>query len=88
MRLMSTYTLEKIILKWMKEAKTDKPVQFNYRNSEVYIYTSQPAYLIGKAGTLYNKYKALLMDSFDNCDSVHIIEVFNAEEISYSDMED
>jgi ribosomal protein S3 len=85
---MSTYTLENIILKWMKEAKTDKPVQFNYHNSEVYIYTSQPGYLIGKAGALYNKYKALLMDSFDNCDRVHIIEVFNAEEISYSGTED
>jgi hypothetical protein len=28
------------------------------------------------------------MDSFDNCDRVHIIEVFNAEEISYSGTED
>lgn len=88
MRCMSVYTLEKIILEWKKEAKADKPVQFSYKNNEVFIYTSQPGYLIGKAGVLYNKYKAKLMESFDNCDFVHIVEVYNAEEISYTDLGD
>lgn len=87
MRCMSAYTLEKIILEWKKEAGADKPVQFSYKNNEVFIYTSQPGHLIGKAGTLFNKYKIQLMTSFDNCDFVHIVEVYNAEEISYTDME-
>lgn len=88
MRCMSTYALKTIILEWMKEAKTYKPVQFSYKNNEVFIYTSQPGYLIGKAGVLFNKYKTKLTEAFDNCDYVHIIEVYNAEEISYMDMED
>ena len=88
MRCMSTYALEKIILEWKKEAKTYKPVQFSYKNNEVFIYTSQPGYLIGKAGVLYNKYKAKMTEAFDNCDFVRIVEVYNAEEISYMDFED
>lgn len=88
MRLMIPYAVEKIILEWKKEAKADKPVQFSYKNNELFIYTSQPGYLIGKAGVLYNKYKVKLMESFDNCDFVHIVEVYNAEEISYTIMED
>ena len=88
MRLMTPYTVEKIILEWKKEAKADKPVQFSYKNNELFIYTSQPGYLIGKAGSLFNKYKALLTESFDNCDFVHIVEVYNAEEISYTYVED
>ena len=88
MRLMIPYTTERIILEWKKEAGADKPVQFSCKNNELFIYTSQPGYLIGKAGVLYNKYKVELTESFDNCDFVHIVEVYNAEEISYTDLED
>lgn len=48
--------IQKIIKKWKKEAGATRVVQWTYRQGILTIYTSEPGYLIGKAGILSNKY--------------------------------
>lgn len=75
MRCMSNYSVEKVLKEWVDESRIPEPIQFSYGKGELFIYTSRPGYLIGKAGTLYNKYKDKLMSEFDDLNSVHIVEV-------------
>lgn len=73
MRHMSDYSVELVLKEWVDESRTPEPIQFSYGKGELFIYTSSPGYLIGKAGTLYNKYKDKLISEFSDLKSVRIV---------------
>lgn len=49
-----------ILKQWKKESKSTKVIQYRYRDGILEIYTSQPGWLIGKAGVLVDKYREIL----------------------------
>ena len=73
--VVSNYKLEKILNKWAKEAKAYQPISYKYDSGTLYIYTSQPGYLIGKAGSLSGKYRTIITETFEALDFVKVIEV-------------
>ena len=48
--------IQKIIKDWKRESGTTRMIQFKYRGGILTIYTSQPGWLIGRAGVLVDKY--------------------------------
>lgn len=50
---------------WKREAKIDTPVLYRFDNEQqkLYIYTTKPGYMIGKYGSLVEKYKLLLKEA-------------------------
>ena len=48
--------IQKIMKKWKEESGATRVIQFKYRSGILTIYTSQPGWLIGKAGVLSDKY--------------------------------
>lgn len=52
-----------IMHRWKSEAKVKDPViiKYDYRKKKMIVYTTKPGYLIGPGGSLYLKYKDLLL---------------------------
>lgn len=53
---------------WCKEAhvsSTETTFKVDHKKRIIYIFTARPGYLIGKAGSVYGKYKKLLQDAID-----------------------
>ena len=50
------YKIKKIMQAWKKEAGVNTPVAYEY-STDIIIYTNRPGYLIGRAGTLVEKYR-------------------------------
>lgn len=68
--------IKNIIKEWKEEAKARRIIQFNLDpTGTLYIYTSEPGYLIGRFGSLYNKYhKELRKNSNDRVKKVVLVE--------------
>ena len=49
--------IQKIIKEWKKESGATRMIQFKYRDGILTIYSSQPGYLIGRAGIIVDKYR-------------------------------
>ena len=55
--------IQRIITSWKKECKVNRVIQWKLgRDGVLRIYTSQPGFLIGKAGKTYDKYKKILKE--------------------------
>ena len=52
--------IQKILKKWKCESGAKRVIQFRYRNGILSIFTSEPGYMIGKAGCLVYKYEDIL----------------------------
>lgn len=76
---MLSYFAQHILKEWKKEAKSTKPLQYKYKDGVLTIYTSQPGYLIGKAGHLYNKYRERLLKNFPKLKEIKMEEVYCAD---------
>lgn len=63
---MDNKKIQKIMRKWKEESGATRVIQFKYSMGILTIYTSQPGWLIGKAGVLSNKYRELFESEF--CD--------------------
>ena len=66
--------IQKIIKQWKKEAGASRVIQWTYQHGILTIYTSEPGYLIGKAGILYNKYGDMLRMKLPNFIHFRIVE--------------
>lgn len=66
--------IQKIIKKWKKEAGASRVIQWTYRQGVLTIYTSEPGYLIGKAGILSNKYGDIFRKELPNFIHYQIVE--------------
>lgn len=66
--------IQKIIKKWKEESGASRVIQFKYKNGELTIFTSQPGYLIGKAGVLADKYRDIMEHEFSNFKDLKFLE--------------
>lgn len=66
--------IQKIIKKRKKEAGATRVVQWTYRQGILTIYTSEPGYLVGKAGILCNKYGDIFKKELPNFIHYWIVE--------------
>lgn len=67
-------TIQKILKDWKVESGASRVVQFRYREGILTIYTSQPGYLIGKAGCLVYKYEDIFKNKLRDFDKVSFVE--------------
>ena len=67
--------IKKSLVDWKEESHSTAPIMFRVHNNTLYIYTSQPGYLIGKAGYLVNKYSAVIKEQTDDEFELEIVDV-------------
>lgn len=74
---MNPRMIKSIIRQWKYEAGVDSPIMFKYDSSgEITIYTSQPGFLVGKAGTIINKFKLIFQNELRGFTGIKLQEVF------------
>ena len=66
--------IQKIIKKWKEESGATRVVQYRYRDGILSIYTSQPGYMIGKAGCLVYKYEDILKNELKKKKKIDFVE--------------
>lgn len=67
-----------LIEHWEAEAKLTEPVVYDYNYHEGFtIYTNHPGYLIGKGGSLINKYRIRLKEEFGKNSDIKFVEIKN-----------
>ncbi len=66
--------IQKIIKKWIEESGATRVVQYRYRDGILSIYTSQPGYMIGKAGCLVYKYEDILKNELSDLEKIDFVE--------------
>ena len=61
---------------WKAEAKVTSHIMYRYSicNEELTICTSQPGWLIGKAGCLINKYTEILSNKLGHVVTIKLVE--------------
>lgn len=63
---------------WCAEAKLEEPVGYDFVYGEGFtIYTNHPGILIGKAGSLVNKYRDRLKEEFGKDNDIKFVEIKN-----------
>ena len=66
----------KFLEDWCAEAKVEEPVAYDYNYKTGFtIYTNRPGYLIGKGGSLINKYRERLKEEFLESNDIKIVEI-------------
>ena len=72
------YTVEKVMEKWLKEAKLKEDIQYNidYDEKIVTIYTTHPGYLIGMRGRLIEKYNSIMQKKWDSFAGFKFVEMW------------
>lgn len=72
------YTVEKVIKKWIKEAKLKEDVHYNidYAEKTITIYTTRPGYLIGMRGCLIEKYNSIMQKKWDSFAGFKFVETW------------
>ena len=65
----------KILNAWCAEAHVTSPVGYYNDYETITIFTDKPGWLIGKAGTLVEKYKTLFNEEFHKDYKIKFIEV-------------
>jgi len=78
-----TTKIGKIIKQWKDEAGCRGVIQYKYSylTKTLTIYTTYPGYLIGKGGSIVDKYRTILKDEFREDISIQFIET----ELEYID---
>lgn len=72
------YTAERVMKKWLKEAKLKEDIYYNidYNERIITIYTTRPGWLIGKQGYLVEKYTSIMQDKWNSFVGFKFIEVW------------
>lgn len=69
--------IQKILKQWKRESGAKRVIQFMYRDGILSIFTSEPGYMIGKAGCLVYKYEDILKKEFSDFVKVEFTETNN-----------
>ena len=68
----------KFLEDWCAEAGLKEPVAYDYEYHKGFIiYTKYPGILIGKAGSLVNKYRDKLKEEFGKDNNIKFVEIKN-----------
>lgn len=68
----------KFLEDWCAEAGLKEPVAYSYEYYKGFtIYTNRPGILIGKAGSLVNKYRDRLKEEFGKNNKIKFVEIKN-----------
>ena len=68
----------KFLEDWCAEAGLKEPVAYDYKYHKGFtIYTKHPGILIGKAGSLVNKYRDKLKEEFGKDNDIKFVEIKN-----------
>lgn len=68
----------KFLEDWCAEAKLDEPIGYDFVYGDGFtIYTNHPGILIGKAGSLVNKYRDRLKEEFGKDNDIKVVEIKN-----------
>ena len=72
------YTAEKVIKKWIKEAKLKEDVHYNidYAEKTIIIYITRPGWLIGMRGSLVEKYDSIMREKWDSFAGFKFVEMW------------
>lgn len=71
------YKLRKIFKDWKAESGVKKPFIYKYdRKGTLYIYTSQPGLMIGKAGNIYYKFEERIKTECKEIENISIFESY------------
>ena len=72
------YTVEKVMEKWLKEAKLKEDIQYNidYDEKTITIYTTRPGWLIGMRGHLIEKYNSIMQKKWDSFAGFKFVETW------------
>lgn len=71
------YKLRKIFKDWKAESGVKKPFVYKYdRKGTLYIYTSQPGLMIGKAGSIYYKFEERIKTECKEIKNISIFESY------------
>lgn len=63
-----------ILKRWKAEAGAKRVIQFRYSKGVLTIYTSQPGFLIGKAGKLHEKYNNIFENELQGFKKIMFVE--------------
>ena len=72
------YTVERIMKKWLKEAKLKEDIHCNidYDEKTITIYTTRPDRLIGMRGSLIEKYDSIMRKKWDSFAGFKFVEMW------------
>lgn len=82
--------LKTVITNWVDEAHVTSPVLYNmgHITKTLVIFTTQPGWMIGKAGGLLEKYHKIITEDVPFCRGIHVKIVEAQEYIPYVDKEE
>lgn len=69
--------IQKVLKEWKQESGVKRVIQFRYRDGILSIFTSEPGYMIGKAGFLVYKYEDILKNELSDFVKVKFTETEN-----------
>lgn len=72
------YTAERVMEKWLKEAKLNENIHYNidYKEKTITIYTTRPGCLIGMRGHLIEKYNLIMREMWDSFAGFKFVEMW------------
>ena len=72
------YTMEKVMKKWLKEAKLKEDIHYNidYDEKTITIYTTRPGWLIGAKGYLVEKYSLIMQEKWSSFSGFKFVEMW------------
>ncbi len=73
-----SYTVEKVMKKWLKEAKLKEDIHYNidYDEKTITIYTTRPGWLIGEKGYLVEKYSLIMQEKWSSFSGFKFVEMW------------
>ena len=73
-----SYTVEKVMKKWLKEAKLKEDIHYNidYDEKIITIYTTRPGWLIGAKGYLVEKYSLIMQEKWSSFSDFKFVEMW------------
>lgn len=72
------YTAERVMEKWLKEAKLNENIHYNidYKEKTITIYTTRPGCLIGMRGHLIEKYNLIMREMWESFAGFKFVETW------------
>lgn len=72
------YTAERVMKKWIKEAKIKEDIHYNidYDEKTITIYTTRPGWLIGMRGRLIEKYNSIMRENWSSFTGFKFVEMW------------
>ena len=72
------YAAERVMKKWLKEAKLKEDIHYNidYDEKTITIYTTRPGWLIGMRGCLIEKYNSIMQEKWNSFTGFKFVEMW------------